>query len=95
MYWPQKFSRGSHFWLRSTENAGGWGNPFFAIGFNAKSATNFRSSSAMRGAEFHGNTRRDGPTAYAVYNHTLLVPGVKEAESEAILKNRVSCPLSH
>ena len=62
VYWPQMFSRGSHFLLRSTENAGGRGNPFFAIGFNAKSATNFRSSSAMRGAEFHGNTRCDGPT---------------------------------
>ena len=62
MYWPQKFSRCYHYLLRSTDNAGGQGNPFSAIGVNAKSATNFRSSSAMRGAEIHGNTRHDSPT---------------------------------
>ena len=62
MYWPYNFSRGSNFLLRSTENAGDRKNHFSDIGVNAKSATNFRSSSAMRGAEFHENTRRDGPT---------------------------------
>ena len=34
-------------------------NPYFAIGANAFCATNFRSRSAMRGAEIHGNMRRD------------------------------------
>ena len=66
VYWPQRFSRGYHFFLRSTEyqvpsteNAGGRGNPFSAIGANA-----FRTT--MRGAEFHSNTRRDGQPAYPV-----------------------------
>ena len=41
---------------------GGRGNPFSAIGVNAKSATNLRSRFAMHGAEIHGNSGRDDPT---------------------------------
>ena len=67
MYGPQKFSRGYIFLLRSTENAGGRGNPFSAIGANTFRTTNSRSRSAMRGAEFHGNTRREGQPSYPVY----------------------------
>ena len=62
MQWPQHFSRGYTFLLRSTENTVGWGNPFSAIGVYAKSATNFRSSFAMCGAQFHRNTRHDSQT---------------------------------
>ena len=61
-FWSQKDSRGDYFLPRSAEKSGGWGNPFSAIDINAFRTTNFRSSSAMRGAEIHGNTRRDGPT---------------------------------
>ena len=59
---PQNVSRGGYFLVRCTENSGEQGNPLFAIGTNAFRTTNFRSWSAMRGAEFHGNTRRDVPT---------------------------------
>ena len=62
MYEPQKVSRVDCFLLRIPDHAGGPGNPSAPIGFNGKSATNFQSSSAMRGAEFHGDTRHDGPT---------------------------------
>ena len=50
------------FLFRSTEKSGGRGKPLFAIGANAFRTTNFRSRSAMRGAEFHGNSGRDGTT---------------------------------
>ena len=62
MYWPQNVSRDYNLLIRSIIHEGGPGNPFAPIGFNGKSATNFRSSSAMRGAEFHGNSGRDGTT---------------------------------
>ena len=62
MFWSQKVSKDDHFLLRIPEDKGGPGNPYAPIGFNGKSATNFRSRSAMRGAEFHGNTRRDSTT---------------------------------
>ena len=55
-------SRGDTFLLRSTENLGGRGNPFSPIDVKAFHTTNFRSRSAMHGAEFHGNTRREGAT---------------------------------
>ena len=74
MYWPQKFSRGYHFFGEKYRKCRGPGNPFSAIGVNAKSATNFRSSSAMCGAEFHGNTRRDGPTRI----HSIAVVTMEE-----------------
>ena len=67
MYWPQKVGRGVYFLLRCTKNMGGRGNPFSAIGANAFRTTNSQSRSAMRGAEFHGNSRRDGQPAYRVY----------------------------
>ena len=38
---------------------GGLENPSAPIGFNAFCATNFWSRLAMRGAEFHWNTRRE------------------------------------
>ena len=50
------------FWLGRIEKSGGRNNPFSAIGLNAFRTTNFQSSSAMRAAELHWNTRRDGPT---------------------------------
>ena len=52
--------RGENILLRFPENKGGLGNPSAPIHVNAFSTTNFRSQSAMRGAEFHGNTCRDG-----------------------------------
>ena len=48
--------------LRNTDHKEGPRNPSAPIGFNAFRTTNFRSSSAMRGAEFHGNSRCDGLT---------------------------------
>ena len=62
MYWPQNVGRGVYFLLRCTKNVGGRGNPFSAIGANAFRTTNSQSRSAMRGTEFHGNTRRDSTT---------------------------------
>ena len=62
VYWSQQYSRGHRFFVRSTENSGGRGNPLLSTGANAFRTTNFRSRFAMRGAETHGNTRRDGPT---------------------------------
>ena len=62
MFWPQKVCRNDHFLLRIPDDKGGLRNPSAPIGFNEKSATNFRSLSAMRGAEIHGNNRRDGTT---------------------------------
>ena len=59
--------------LRSAEITGGRGNPFSAIGANAFRTTNCRSRSAMRVAEFPGNTRRDGQPAYPVYSGYLKV----------------------
>ena len=54
---------------------GGRGNPFSAIGANAFRTTNSQSQSAMRGAEFHGNTRRDDQPAYPVYIFTIKTGG--------------------
>ena len=62
MHWPQNVCRGDNFLHRSTENWGGRGNPIFATGANAFRTTNFRFLSAMRGAEFHGNSGRDSTT---------------------------------
>ena len=59
MYGPQKVDTGDDFLLRLTKNTGGQRNPFSTIGFNGESTTNLRSSSAMRGAEFHGNSGCD------------------------------------
>ena len=72
MFWPQKVCRIDHFLLRIPDDMGGPGNPSAPIGFNGKSATNFRSLSAMHVAEFHGNTRRDGPTRI----HSIAERGV-------------------
>ena len=58
----KKIVGGDNLLLRSTEKSGGRGNPFSAIGVNAYRTTNFRSRFAMRGAEIHGNMRRDGTT---------------------------------
>ena len=62
MFRPQKVSRGETFLVRFTENTGGLGNSSASIDVNAFHTTNFRSQSAMRGAENHGNTHCDGPT---------------------------------
>ena len=62
MFWSQKVCRGDNILIRFPENTGGPGNPSAPIQVNAFRTTNFRSSSAMRGAEFHGNTRRDSTT---------------------------------
>ena len=47
------------------------GNPFSAIRDNAFHTINFWSASAMRGAEFHGNTHHTAQPAYSVYTFTL------------------------
>ena len=57
MYSPQNY-----FLLRIPDNKGRGGNPSAAIDVNAFRTTNFRSQSAMRGAEFHGNSRPDSTT---------------------------------
>ena len=62
MFRSQKVCRGDNILLRFPENKGGPGNPSAPIDVNAFHTTNIRSSSAMRGAEFHGNTRRDSTT---------------------------------
>ena len=62
MFWSQKGGRGDFILLRFTENTGGPRNHSPPIEVNAFRTTNFRSRFAMRGAEIHGNTRRDGPT---------------------------------
>ena len=62
MFWSQKYGRGDDFWLRIPDDKGGPGNPSAPIDVNAFRTTNFRSRSAVRGAEFHGNTRRDSTT---------------------------------
>ena len=46
------------------------------IGANAFRTTNSLSQSAMRGVEFHGNTRRDGQPAYPVYIGMFCAKGV-------------------
>ena len=72
MFWSQKYSRGHHFFIRSLENSGGRGNPLFATGANAFRTTNFRSRFAMRGAEIHGNTRRDSATRIPSIEHCIV-----------------------
>ena len=62
MFWSQKVCRGDNILLEFTEKTGGLGNPSATIHANAFRTTNFRSRSAMRGAEIHGNNRRDGAT---------------------------------
>ena len=62
MYGPQNVIIGSYFMLRITDHKEGQRNPSAPIDVNAFRTTNFRSRSAMRGAEFHGNTRRDSTT---------------------------------
>ena len=57
MYGPQNVIIGSYFMLRITDHKEGQRNPSAPVD-NAFRPTNFRSRSAMRGAEFHGNTRR-------------------------------------
>ena len=80
MFSSQKYRRGNHVFLRSTENSGGRDNPFSTIGINAFRTTNFRSSSAMRGAEFHGNTGRESTTRILSIDRESLdrgsVPGI-------------------
>ena len=48
--------------LRFTGDTGGPGKCCAPIDVNAFRTTNFRSQFAMRGAEIHGNTHRDGAT---------------------------------
>ena len=62
MFWSQKVGRGDNILLGFTENAGGPRNPSAPIDVNAFRTTNFRSPSAMRGAEIHGNSGRDSTT---------------------------------
>ena len=79
--------------LRCTKNVGGRGNPFSAIGANAFRTTNSQSRSAMRGAEFHGNTRRDGQPAYPVkpiprpYKCNVMKRSVRLIHSRAQTQN--------
>ena len=61
-FWSQNDIIGNYFMLRSTNHKEGPRNPSAPILVNAFRTTNFRSSSAMHGAEIHGNTRRDCPT---------------------------------
>ena len=61
---------------------GAGGTPFSAIGANAFRTTNCRSRSAMRGDEFHGNTRRDGQPAYPVYMSGFLWSQVDRCYNE-------------
>ena len=77
MFCSQKVCRGDDILLRSTENTRWPGNLSAPIEVNAFRTTNFRSSSAMRGAEFHGNTRRDSTTrilSIGVVNMTSHCP---------------------
>ena len=62
MFWSQNVCRGGNILLKCTEKTGGPGNVTAAIPINAFRTTNFRSRSAMRGADFHGYSGRDGPT---------------------------------
>ena len=62
MYGPQKVTIGSYFVLRIPYDKGGPGNSSAPIGINAFRTTNFWSLSAMRGTEFHWDTRRDTTT---------------------------------
>ena len=62
MYGPQKVSVGNYYLLRIPDDEGGPGNPSAPIDVNAFRTTNFRSRFAMRGAEFHRNTRHDSTT---------------------------------
>ena len=61
-FWSQKVCRGDTIMSRFTENTGRPGNPSAPIHVNAFRTTNFRSSSAMRGAEFQRNMHRDSIT---------------------------------
>ena len=62
MFWPQKASRVILFGSDKPKIRENRETPLFAIDVNAFRTTNFRSRSAMRGAEFHGNKHCDGPT---------------------------------
>ena len=62
MFLPQNVCMGSYLMLRIADQKRGSRNPSAPIGVNAFRTTNIRSQSAMRGADFHGNTCRDGPT---------------------------------
>ena len=55
MYCPQNVKNVNYITLRIPDYKGGPGNPSAPL-------TNFRSSAAMRGAKFHGNTCRDSTT---------------------------------
>ena len=76
LYGPQKITIDNYFLLSIPKEEGGPENPSIPIGVNAFRTTNFRSSSAMRGTKFHGNTYRDGPTRILIIemksNYTFL-----------------------
>ena len=79
MFWSQNVRKDDNILLRFTDNTLGPGNPSTPIDVNMFRTTNFWSRSAMRGAEFHGNTRRDSTTRilsirpYKTYVGTLTV----------------------
>ena len=76
MYCPQNVKNGNYILLTIRENKGGPGNPSAPIDFNAFRTTNVRSSTAMRGAEFHRNTGSDGPTR---------IPSIKPSALESVV----------
>ena len=76
MLQPQTMCRGDNILRRFIENTGGPRNASAPIHVNAFCTTNFWSSSAMRAAEFHGNTRRDSTTRILSYLF-LLSPSDK------------------
>ena len=73
----QKECRGDNILLRFPEDKGGPGNPSAPIHVNTFRTTNIRSSSAMRGAEIHGNKRRDGTTRILSIRRLIIPSGLK------------------
>ena len=80
MFWPQIISFRNNIMLRIPADKGGLGNPSAPIDVNMFHTTNFRSSSAMHVAEFHGNSHRDSTT------HILSI-----AEIDIIIINEHTC----
>ena len=71
MFWPKNVNVGSYFLQRIPDDKGGPRNPSAPIDVNAFRTTNFRSSSAMRIAEFPWVTLRDTTTRILSINKTL------------------------
>ena len=71
-FWPQNISIRGYFLLRILDDKGGPGNSSTPIDVSSYPTTNFRSQSAMRSAEFHGNTPQDSPTRILIIVDAIL-----------------------